>query len=327
MSPTAPSQIAGKAIGPVGYGLMGFTTWHGTPFEEAIEVMKAALESGSNFWNAGTFYGPPDRNSLHLLRAYFEKYPQDADRIVLSLKGAYDGSTHTPNCSPEGIRASVEESLHILNNLKTIDLFECARVDPKTPLETSIQTLASLIQEGKIGAYGLSEVSARTIRKAHAVHPVSAVEIELSLFSRHALENGTIQTCHELNIPVVGYSPLDRGWLTGQLKKPSDLPKDDYRHHMPRFQPGAFEKNVQLAEKLEGIAGRKGVTATQVAIGWVVRQGVVPIPGSTTVARVRENARPAELSAEELEEIWGLLEGFEVQGERYPEGLRGHLNG
>ncbi|KAK4498374.1 hypothetical protein PRZ48_011032 [Zasmidium cellare] len=327
MTQTAPSKIAGKSIGTVGYGLMGFTQWHGTPFEEAIEVMKAALESGSNFWNAGTFYGPPDRNSLHLLHAYFTKYPTDAAKVVLSLKGAYDGSTHTPDCSPQGIRSSVEESLAILKGVKSIDLFECARVDPNVPLETSVKTLAELIKEGKIGTYGLSEVSADTVRKAHAIHPVSAVEIELSLFSRHALENGTIKTCQDLGIPVVGYSPLDRGWLTGQLKKLSDLPKNDYRHHMPRFQSGAFEKNVLLAEKIEGIAERKGVTAPQVAIGWVVKQGVVPIPGSTTTKRVQENAKAAELTEGELEEIRGFVEEFGVAGERYPEVLQGHLNG
>lgn len=159
--------------------------------------MKAALGQGSNFWNGGIFYGTPDANSLHVLKYYFTKYPEDADKVVLSIKGAYNASVHEPDCSPEGIRASVGEALRVLDGVKKIDIFECARVDPKVPIETSMQTLAQLVKEGKLGGIGLSEVSAATIRKAHAVHPISAVEIELSMFSTHVLTNGVADTCRE----------------------------------------------------------------------------------------------------------------------------------
>lgn len=230
--------------------------------------MKAALENGANFWNAGTFYGPPHANSLHLLRYYFTKYPEDVPRVVLSVKGAYDVKTQTPDGSPEGIRASVEEALEILDGVKAIDLFEPARVDSTVPIESTVATLVELINKGKILSYGLSEVSSSTIRRAYAVYPPAAIEEELSLFSRHVLEpNGVAETCRELGIPLVGYSPMGSGWLTGQFKTVADLP-DDYRRHFPRFQPEAFEKNLRLAEKVEEVARRKGCSPARVAIAW-----------------------------------------------------------
>lgn len=145
----------------------------------------------------GTHYGTPERNSLHLVRAYFEQYPEDADKVVLSIKGAFtlkDG----PDNSPEGIRASVEESIKVLPpSIKPIDIFQCSRVDAKVPIETTIQTLAELVKEGKIRSVGVSEVNANTLRRAHAVHPISAAEIELSLFTTDPLHNGVLDTCHE----------------------------------------------------------------------------------------------------------------------------------
>ncbi|KAI1455540.1 NADP-dependent oxidoreductase domain-containing protein [Annulohypoxylon moriforme] len=324
---TIPKTIAGKPVGPVAYGMMNLTLLGGIPYEEGIKPMKAALDNGANFWNAGTFYGPPDANSLHLLKYYFTKYPSDASRVVISVKGAYNTATHSPDGSPEGIRASVNESLRILDGVKSIDLFECARVDPKVPVETSVHTLAQLIQEGKIGSYGLSEVNATTIRRAHAVYPPAAVEVELSLFSRHVLEKGGVaDTCRELNIPILGYSPLDRGWLTGQFKTLDDIPKDDNRRMWPRFQPGAFEQNVKLAEVVEGVAKKKGCTSAQVAIGWVIRQGVIPIPGATKVHRAIENCHVVELTDAEAAELQEALDKTEVVGERYPEMFQEHLS-
>ncbi|TVY75803.1 Pyridoxal reductase [Lachnellula suecica] len=324
---SSPKTIAGKPVGPIGYGLMMLTLVGGIPYDEAIKSMKAALENGSTFWNAGTFYGPPDANSLHLLKYYFTKYPEDASRVVLSIKGAYDGATQTPKASPESIRASVDECLAILDGVKSIDLFEPARIDPEVPIETSVKALQELVQAGKIGSYGLSEVNAHTIRRAHTVFPPAAVEVEFSLFSRHALEKGgIIDTCRELDIPVVGYSPLDRGWLTGQLKTLEDLPKDDIRHYYPRFQPGNFEKNVKLAEFVEQVAVKKGVTSAQVAIAWVQQQGVLPIPGSTKVERVLENAKRVQLTEAEAAELENALGKATVSGARYPEMFQAHLN-
>ena len=247
--------------------------------------------------------------------------------MVLSIKGAYDGATQTPKASSEQIRASVEECLTVLDGLKSIDLFEPARIDPNIPVEDSVKALVELIQVGKIGSYGLSEVNAETIRRAHAVHPPAAVEIELSLFSRHGLEKGgVVDICRELDIPVVGYSPLDRGWLTGQFKTLDDIPKDDFRHFYPRFQPGNFEKNLELAEAVEKVAKKKGTTSAQVAIAWVQQQGVLPIPGSTKVPRVLENTTYVELTQGESRELEDALSKATVSGHRYPEMFQAHLD-
>ncbi|KAK3384845.1 NADP-dependent oxidoreductase domain-containing protein [Podospora didyma] len=328
MSPVnVPTTIAGKAVGPIGFGMMNLTLFGGIPLDEAIKPMKTALDNGANFWNAGTLYGPPDANSLHLLKHYFTAYPSDASRIVLSVKGAYNAATHTPDCSPEGIRASVDECLRVLDGTKTIDLFECARVDPKVPIETSIATLAALVREGKIGSYGLSEVNAEHIRRAHAVYPPAAVEVELSLFTRTVLaQGGVVDTCRELGIPLVGYSPLDRGWLAGSFKTLDDLAADDFRRGWPRFQPGAFESNVRLAEEVEKVAKRKGCTSAQVAIAWVVKQGVLPIPGSTKSERVAENMKMVELTGDDVAELQAAVDKTEVVGDRYPAAFQEYLS-
>ncbi|KAK3328280.1 pyridoxine 4-dehydrogenase [Cercophora scortea] len=321
--PAAPTTILGKAVGPIGYGMLGLTIpWAATPYPDAVKVMKTALDRGANFWNGSLFYGTPEANSLHLLKYYFTQHPEDAAKVVLCIKGAYDSATHTPNGSPAGIRASVDEALRILDGTKTIDIFECARVDPKVPIETSVQALGELVAEGKIGGVGLSEVSARTIRAAHAVHPVACVEIELSLFTPDALTNGVVDTCRELNIPITAYGPVARGWLTGKLHTPADLPANDFRHRLPRFQPGAaFDANAKLAQAVENLAARKGVIPSQVAIAWVRQQGgaIIPIPGSTKPERVVENTAAADvwLSEQDLEELKGMMEALPVSGERY----------
>ncbi|KAG8163348.1 hypothetical protein KVR01_006645 [Diaporthe batatas] len=316
MSPAAKTTIAGKPIGPVGYGLMGLTTWTDMKYEDAAKAMKTALEQGANFWNGGMFYGTPESNSLHLLKYYFTRYPEDANKVVLSIKGAFDRATNTPHGSPEGIRASVEEALRILGATKKIDVFEMARVDPTVPIETS----------GKIGGIGLSEVSAATIRRAAKVAEIAAVEIELSLFTTDVLSSGVADACHELDIALVAYSPVGRGWLTGEFRKPGDIPETDPRRHLPRFQPGAFEQNFKLVEAVEKIAGRKGATVAQVAMAWVRRQGAIPIPGTRKVERVVENCRDVELSADDLAEMQKLLESLPITGGRYPPAFEALLN-
>ncbi|KAI0119867.1 Aldo/keto reductase [Daldinia grandis] len=319
MSPgkAALTLAGGKAVGSVGFGMMGLTKpWAPVEYPIAVKVLKTALEQGANLWNGGVHYGTPEANSLHLVKYYFEQYPEDASKVVLSIKGAF-GMKTGPDCSPEGIRASVEAALEVLGGTKTIDVFECARVDPKVPIETSVKALAELVKEGKIGGIGLSEVSANTIRKAHSVHPISAVEVELSLFTPDTLHNGVVDTCHELGISIIAYSPISRGWLTGELRKLSDLPQDDFRHMLPRFQPEVFDQNFKLVEAVEQLAKSKGVTTAQVAIGWVIRHGAIPIPGSIRVERVIENTSPAELTDEEVVKIQRILDTLPVGGKRY----------
>ncbi|KAL4946523.1 hypothetical protein BDV06DRAFT_86902 [Aspergillus oleicola] len=318
MARVAPASLVGKIVGPVGFGLMGFSRpWAPIEYSVATKVMKTALEQGANFWNGGLHYGTPTANSLHLLKHYFTTYPEDASKVILSIKGAYSLATHEPDCSPEGIKSSIETALSILDGTKKIDIFECARVDPNVPIETSIAALAEFVESGKIGGIGISEASEGTIRKAHKVHPITAAEIELSLFTTDALANGVVRACHELNIAIIAYSPLGRGWLTGELRQYSDLAPTDMRRMFPRFQPDVFDNNLKLVDAVDLIAKRKGVTLAQVAIAWVRAQGAIPIPGATTEERVLENLRDVTLTEEELEEIQVALDRLPIKGERY----------
>jgi pyridoxine 4-dehydrogenase len=284
--------------------------------------MKRALELGANLWNAGDFYGPPHANSLQLLDYYFTKYPEDAKKVVLSIKSGM--GPKGPDGSPEGIRASLDNCLKVLDGKVAIDVFEPARVDLNVPIETTVAALADYVKAGKIGGIGLSEVNADTLRRAHAVHPIAAVEVELSLFSTDPLENGIAETAAELNIPVIAYSPLSRGFLTGQINSLDDLPANDSRRNFPRFQPDVFDLNVKLVNELKSIATRDSVTLPQAAIAWVLAQNkvpgapvIVPIPGATTIPRVEENLKQVELSDSDLDQINKVLKDIPVHGDRY----------
>ncbi|KAI9808641.1 MAG: hypothetical protein M1825_003792 [Sarcosagium campestre] len=317
-------QILGKDVGFTGYGLMGLT-WRPEPVsqEEAIRTMKTALEAGSNFWNGGEFYGTKEYNSLHLINAYFTQYPEDAEKVVLSIKGGL-GENHMPQGDEAGVRRSVDECVRVLAGKKKLDIFECARVDPNTPIETTVAVLGELVKEGKIGGVGLSEVSGESIRRAAKVHPIAAVEVELSLWATEVLNNDIAAACAELSVPLIAYSPIGRGFLTGQLKSIDDIPEGDMRRHLPRFQPDVFDKNLELVQKLQHLAQRKGCTAAQLAISWVTslsgKKGnpvIIPIPGATTEARVQENAKVVALTDQDLDEIQGLLDSSTIVGGRY----------
>lgn len=326
--------LTGKKVHSTGYGLMGLTAFYGdpTPRDQAFAAMKAALDSGANFWNGGEFYGSPEANSLHLLNAYFTKYPEDADKVVLSIKGGAVPGQMVPDGRPENVRRSIDECLKVLGGAKKLDLFECARVDPKVPIEQTLRAAKEYVDAGKIGGICLSEASEASIRRAAKVIKVEGVEVEFSLWATEILDNGVAKACADLDIPIIAYSPLGRGFLTGQIKKIDDLAQNDFRRHMPRFSPENFDKNLKLVEEIEGIAKRKGVTAGQVGLAWVKRMGeregmprVLPIPGSTNAGRVKENAVEVELSEMDMQEIDGVLKSFSVEGGRYPEAV-GALN-
>ncbi|CZT24507.1 related to voltage-gated shaker-like K+ channel, subunit beta/KCNAB [Ramularia collo-cygni] len=320
-------SIAGQKIHHTGYGLMGLT-WRANPptQEQAFEAMKTALDNGANFWNGGELYGNEQRNSLHLLNEYFTKYPQDASKVVISIKGGLIKGGMKPDGSPDNIRRSIEECLRVLDGKKSLDIFEAARVDPNTPIEITMRTANEYIKSGKLGGISLSECSADTIRRAAKEVEISAVEVEFSLWERTILENGVAQACAELDIPIVAYSPLGRGFLTGQIKSISDIPEDDMRRHYPQFQPENFEHNIKMVHELEAIANRKGCTPGQIGLAWVRSQSgrnglpiFIPIPGATTAERVRENLVEVELSENDLKEIDSLLASHKIVGDRYPE--------
>ncbi|KAK9351017.1 NADP-dependent oxidoreductase domain-containing protein [Lipomyces doorenjongii] len=320
-------QIVGKPVGPIGFGLMGFT-WRPalTPDDQAFGAMKRAIEHGANFFNGGEFYGTPVPTlNLDLINRFFTKYPEYADKVVLSIKGGLDLATFVPNGSPEFVRKSVENIIKHLGTAKKLDLFECARVDPNVPIETTVSALAELVKEGLIGGISLSEVKPETIRRAAAVHTISAVEVEYSLWSTEARDLGVLSTCAELGIPVIAYSPLGRGFLTGQIRSRKDFGEGDFRLHFERFSEENFAVNLQLVDKITKLAQKKGIKPSQLAISWIKKHEaiipglhIIPIPGATTVERVDENLTEVEpLTGDEFAEIGAILDTVEIKGGRY----------
>ncbi|KAJ8597951.1 Aldo/keto reductase [Rhizopogon salebrosus TDB-379] len=225
---------------------------------------------------------------------------------------------------PAGVRRSVELVNEKLRGTKRLDLFECARVDPKVPLEESIRTLVELKKEGKLDHIGMSECNADSLRRGNAIHPIAAVEIEVSPWSYEEEAKKVIATAEELGIAVLAYSPLGRGFLTGQIKRPEDLPEGDFRRHLPRFQEDNMKHNFAIVDALAEIARRKNVTPAQLSIAWVASLGkhVIPLPGSSHPKRTLENCAggDVELSTEEFAEINNVIETAGVEGARYGHG-------
>ncbi|KAF9004288.1 NADP-dependent oxidoreductase domain-containing protein [Cyathus striatus] len=325
------AQLGGTAssiaVGKIGHGLM-FMTAAPTPVpdETCFESIKAgidALPDGTKMLlNSSEFYGRnPLTANLELLARFFDKYPAYADKVFLSVKGAFNILQFKPDASPEGIRRSVDNVLAALRGTKKVDLFECARVDPNYPIEDTMHVLAQLVKEGKFDHVGMSECKAETIRKAHAVHPVALVEIEVSPWMYEKEGKDVIKTCKELGISVAAYSPLGQGVLSGKITKPDDLEPGDFRRHFQRFQEENLKHNIALADAIKAIANRKGCTAAQMCIAWVCSRGahVIPIPGSSRKERTLENVAAGDISLtlDEVKEIDDIIDNFEVRGGRY----------
>ncbi|KAJ5951113.1 uncharacterized protein N7479_009526 [Penicillium vulpinum] len=319
-------SLLGKEIGSTGYGMMRMTWVAQPPSDEVcFDTLNTTLELGANFWNAGELYGTPEYNSMHLLNKYFTKYPENADKVVLSVKGGLKVGQLVPDSSEENIRRSVDECLRLLDGKKKLDIFECARQDPSVPIEETIKVLAEYVKEGKIGGIGLSEVDAETIRRAQKVHPIAAVEVEMSLWSTDILHNDVAKTCAELEIPVVAYSPLGRGVLTGAVTSLADIPEDDFRRHLSRFQEENFQHNLKLINEVNDLANRKDLAPAQIALSWIRTLSekpdmptIIPIPGGTTKDKVVQNMGGAQtLTESEMAEIDAILEEHTVSGTRY----------
>ncbi|KZT67696.1 Aldo/keto reductase [Daedalea quercina L-15889] len=319
---------SGVTVAKVGHGLM-MMTWRGSgpvPEEQCFAAIKAgidALPRGARILlNSGEFYANDlGTGNLELIARFFEKYPDYADRAFLSVKGGMAPKGLAPDSSPENLRRSVDNINAALRGTKKMDLFECARVDPKVPIEESVKTLAGLIQEGKFDHIGLSECSAATLRRANAVHPIAAVEIEISPWSYEEETKKVIATAQELGISVVAYSPLGRGFLTGAIKSINDLPEDDNRRRFTRFGEEYIKHNVALVHAFEAIAAKKGCTTGQLSIAWVGALGphVIPLPGSSKNERTLENlaAGDVQLTEADLAEINEAIAKHEVKGDRY----------
>lgn len=308
---------------------MGMSEFYGKRDDEAsIQVIHRAYELGIRFFDTADMYGPYINEELvgKAVRD-FRKDVTLATKFGI-VRDPNDPSKRGVNGRPEYMRASCEGSLQRLG-VETIDLYYLHRKDPDTPIEETVGAMADLVKEGKIRAIGLSEVNEETLRKAHAVHPIAALQSEYSLWTRDP-EEDVLQTCRELGIAFVAYSPLGRGFLTGQIKSFDDFEPGDYRRYSPRFQGENFEKNLQLVKKIEDMARQKGCTTAQLALAWVLAQGddIFPIPGTKKRQYLEENvgALAIQLSQKELEEIETLAPKGVAAGMRYPEAMMKSLN-
>jgi aryl-alcohol dehydrogenase-like predicted oxidoreductase len=311
----------GLEVSEQGLGCMGMSEFYGEVDEpEATATIHRALELGVNFLDTSDMYGPFTNERL-VGRAIAER----RDDVVLATKF---GNVRGPNGERLGIRgdaAYVREACEAsLERLGTdrIELYYQHRVDPQVPIEETVGAMAELVREGKVRHLGLSEASADTLRRAHAVHPITALQSEYSLWTRE-LEEHILPTVRELGIGFVAYSPLGRGFLSGRFRSPDDLPEGDFRRANPRFQGENFKRNLQIVERVRELADRKGITPAQLALAWVLDRGddVVPIPGTKRRRYLEENVAASEIDLSE-EDLRGLDEAAppgETAGDRYPD--------
>ncbi|KAF9556603.1 Aldo/keto reductase [Agrocybe pediades] len=319
-------KIGNTNVTAIGLGLMGLSAFYGPikSDEERFKVLDAALEAGCTNWDSSDIYG----DSEELIGKWFKRTGK-RDQIFLATKF---GVTATgADGTPEYMRSCFNNSLKKLG-VEQVDLYYLHRADKDTPIEVTVKAMAELVKEGKVKYLGLSEVSSTTLRRAHAVHPIAAVQIEYSPFCLDIEDEkiGLLKTCRELGVTVVAYSPLGRGMLTGVYKSHDDIPKDDWRSTIPRFGPDNFPNIVKLVEGLHEVGKRHNATASQIALAWILAQGddFIPIPGTTKVKYLHENlgALGIKLSPEEVQEIREIANRADAtHGDRYPANMMGAL--
>ncbi|KAK3361146.1 NADP-dependent oxidoreductase domain-containing protein [Lasiosphaeria ovina] len=318
--PTVPALgLGAMTLGVAAYGSSG--SQDGSTAEEKLKLLDRAYEIGQRFWDTADVYV----DSEDLIGQWFKKTGKRADIFLASKFGLdYTNNIQTVNTDPEYVRFACERSLKKLG-IDTIDLYYSHRVSDKTPIEKTIEAMVELKKEGKIRYLGLSEVSAATIRRAHAVHPIAAVQMEYSPFCLEieSPQIGVLQTCRELGIAVVAYSPMGRGLLTGQIRSWDDLPADDFfRRNTPKYSAENFPKILRLVEAFEAVAAAHSCTAAQACLAWLIAQGddVIPIPGTKTVKYLEQNTAAAsiKLTPEEIKELRRVAEATNLPGERGP---------
>ncbi|GAB3558212.1 aldo/keto reductase [Spirosoma fluminis] len=316
----------GLIVPVVGLGCMGMSQINGADIygrandEESIATIHRSLELGGNFLDTADLYGP-----LQNERLVAKAIKGNRDRYIIATKFGFEIDDNEQltwqfNGKPDYVKKAAERSL---KNLGTnyIDLYYLHRLDPGTPIEETVGAMAELVQEGKVRYIGLSEVSSETIRKAHRIHPLTAVQTEYSLFEREVEEAGIVDTLKELGVGLVAYSPLGRGFISGDVKSPDDFAEDDFRRGIPRFQGEQFYKNLELVNEIKRLAAEKDVTPSQLAIAWAIAKGSLPIPGTKRVTYVEQNIAAASitLSEDDLNRLERIIPLGTTTGARYDE--------
>jgi aryl-alcohol dehydrogenase-like predicted oxidoreductase len=314
---------SGLEVSAIGFGCMGlnFGYGHALAKQDAVKLIRAAYDRGVTFFDTAEVYGPFTNEEL-----VGEALASVRDKVVIATKFGFNidpatGRQSGMNSRPAHILEVAEASL---KRLKTdrIDLFYQHRVDPDVPIEDVAGAVKDLIKEGKVKHFGLSEPGAQTVRRAHAVQPITALQNEYSLWTRGPETNGILQACEELGIGFVPYSPLGKGFLTGAMNASTKLPENDFRSILPRFTPEAMRANQALVDLLKQIGEHKKATPAQIALAWLLalKPWIVPIPGTTKVGRLEENLKAAdvELTGDDLKEIEKAAAAIKVEGERYP---------
>lgn len=314
------------SVFPIGLGCMGMSEFYGPRHDEqALQVLQSAAELGIDFFDTADTYGP--EHNERLLGRFLQQHPTTlkvATKFgIVRQTGQYE---RTLNNSPAYLRQACEQSLRRLQR-ERIDLYYVHRVAPQTPIEDTVSAMAELVQEGKVAHLGLCEVNAQTLRRAHAVHPITALQTEYSLWSRD-IEAEILPICRELGISLVPYSPLGRGFLTGRFTTKNQFSEGDFRAQLPRFQAEYRAHNLALVELIKELAIKKACSPAQLALAWVLAQGkdIVPIPGTTNPAHLIENlaALSVQFTPEELQTLNEKLSQITVLGERYTlEGMKG----